>query len=128
MGMRSWKSRSCSVCQDPAAAIGRWHHETVSGDGSRILAIGPEPETQARSVTVVVNWTGLLKIVAGWMIALSNGGPMRSTVCILGLILIGAASAPVSRARAEPVVYIGTYTASAAKASMPFGSTTAPAR
>ena len=35
---------------------------------------------------------------------------MRSTVCILGLILIGAASAPVSRARAEHVVYIGTYT------------------
>ena len=35
---------------------------------------------------------------------------MRSTVCILGLILIGAAVAPVSRARAEHVVYIGTYT------------------
>ena len=29
----------------------------------------------------------------------SNGGPVRSTVCILGLIAIGAASAPVSRAR-----------------------------
>ena len=35
---------------------------------------------------------------------------MRSTVCILGLIAIGAAVAPVSRARAEHVVYIGTYT------------------
>jgi 6-phosphogluconolactonase len=35
---------------------------------------------------------------------------MRLTVCVLGLVVIGAALAPVSRARAERVVYIGTYT------------------
>ena len=35
---------------------------------------------------------------------------MRSTVCILGLIAIGAAFAPVSRAHPGHVVYIGTYT------------------
>ena len=35
---------------------------------------------------------------------------MRSTVCVLGLIVIAAAVAPVSRARSEHVVYIGTYT------------------
>ena len=35
---------------------------------------------------------------------------MRSTVCILGLIAIGAAVAPVSRAHPGHVVYIGTYT------------------
>ena len=35
---------------------------------------------------------------------------MRSTVCILGLIVFGAAVAPVARARQEHVVYVGTYT------------------
>jgi 6-phosphogluconolactonase len=35
---------------------------------------------------------------------------MRFTVCLLGLVIIGAAVAPVSGARAERVVYIGTYT------------------
>ena len=35
---------------------------------------------------------------------------MRQTVCVLGLVAIGAALAPVSRAREAHVVYIGTYT------------------
>jgi len=35
---------------------------------------------------------------------------MRSAVCLLGLIAIGAIVAPVARARSEHVLYIGTYT------------------
>jgi Tol biopolymer transport system component len=44
----------------PLAAGGRWHQYTVNRDGSRILAIVPEPQTQPKSVTVVANWPGLL--------------------------------------------------------------------
>jgi 6-phosphogluconolactonase len=35
---------------------------------------------------------------------------MRLTLCVLGLTIIQAAVAPVTRARAERVVYVGTYT------------------
>ena len=45
----------------PRAADGHWHQYTVSGDGSRILAIVPEPETTVRTISVIVNWPSRLK-------------------------------------------------------------------
>jgi dipeptidyl aminopeptidase/acylaminoacyl peptidase len=43
----------------PLAAAGRWHQFAVTGDGSRFLAIVPEPRTTPKSITVVVNWLAL---------------------------------------------------------------------
>lgn len=45
----------------PLAATGRWH-QYVTGDGSRFLAIVPEPQMTPRSITVVLNWPGLTAV------------------------------------------------------------------
>jgi eukaryotic-like serine/threonine-protein kinase len=42
------------------SAVGLWHQYTVTGDGSRILAIVPEPQAIARTISVIVNWPSLL--------------------------------------------------------------------